>query len=542
MYQFIKTGVYALSACGILTLASCSNVADEPNQAPQQINERDFVSVPIEAKVELDESARSLVHTLSSNGSFQYKLNDGNIRLFTVIRNSDPSKPMYSAMLDWKIDAKTNTLLLNQEITLDWQLEQAMEQGEWYASCALTNTFHLDFASNGNFDFNNGPNTSSQKFSYDLVYKGYSANSRTEEQRRFVTPILYARTPITGTGYYSSADGVYAPTNKLDYEGASIPSGTQTASLPALYIMPWTKVAITGKKYVGSIGEARSISYTETSDRRKRITFSGRLKPIGTVVRVKIETEPATYEMLDKSQSTDDLKKYVNYAPWYIDRIRIQGQPDGNYDFASGTVQAGQLPTFKSSQTSDKEFLLSLRNYTIPSFNSPKQDLGYFYYWTPEETLKVSIDLEHPYRLQPYTGILTVIREKDGRLREHPYADANDYRLRTATVDRYMRYPAGTNNFNLEYSSDYYYIDDPNITQVMLPVYPSKTKTSAADTEWQSLFNNSPYVFDATVSYPMKTISLKGGYTKTVTLKVKPSIKNARRVQPKRFTSNSSAV
>lgn len=537
MYQFIKTGVYALSACGILTLASCSNVADEPNQAPQQINERDFVSVPIEAKVELDESARSLVHTLSSNGSFQYKLNDGNIQLFTVIRNSDPSKPMYSAMLDWKIDAKTNTLLLNQEITLDWQLEQAMEQGEWYASCALTNTFHLDFASMGNFNFYNGPNTSSQKFSYDLVYEGYYASNRTEEQRRFVKPILYARTPITGTDYYASGDGAYAPTNKLDYEGASIPSGTQTASLPALYIMPWTKVAITGKKYVNMSNEARSISYTETSDRRKRIAFSGRLKPIGTVVRVKIETEPATYEMLDKSQSTDDLKKYVNYAPWYIDKIRIKGQPDGNYDFASGTVQAGQLPTFKSSQTSDKEFLLGLSNYTIPSFNSPKQDLGYFYYWTPEETLKVSIDLEHPYRLQPYTGLLTVIKEKNGTLTKYQYADPNDYRLHTETVDRYMRYPAGTNNFNLEYSNDYYYIDDPNITQVMLPVYPSKTKTSAADTEWQSLFNYSPYVFDATVSYPMKTISLKGGYTKTVTLKVKPSIKNARRVQPKKFTS-----
>lgn len=542
MYQFIKTGVYALSACGILTLASCSNVADEPNQAPQQINERDFVSVPIEAKVELDESARSLVHTLSSNGSFQYKLNDGNIKLFTVIRNSDPSKPMYSAMLDWKIDAKTNTLLLNQEITLDWQLEQAMEQGEWYASCALTNTFHRDFPTHGNFSVNNGPNTSSQKFSYKLVYDGYYANNVTEEQRRFVTPILYARTPITGGGFYHSTDGVYSPTNKLDYEGASIPSGTQTASLPALYIMPWTKVAITGKKYVSGNNEVRSISYTETSDRRKRIAFSGRLKPIGTVVRVKIETEPATYEMLDKSQSTDDLKKYVNYAPWYIDQIRIQGQPDGNYDFASGTVQAGQLPTFKSSQTSDQEFLLSLRNYTIPSFNSPKQDLGYFYYWTPEETLKVSIDLEHPYRLQPYTGLLTVIKEKNGTLTKYQYADPNDYRLHTATVDRYMRYPAGTNNFNLEYSNDYYYIDDPNIKQVMLPVYPSKTRTSAASAEWQSLFNYSPYVFDATASYPMKTISLKGGYTKTVTLKVKPSIKNARRVQPKRFTSNSSAV
>lgn len=304
--------------------------------------------------------------------------------------------------------------------------------------------------------------------------------------------------------------------------------------------MPWTKVAITGKKYVSGNNEVRSISYTETSDRRKRIAFSGRLKPIGSVVRVKIETEPATYEMLDKSQSTDDLKKYVNYAPWYIDQIRIQGQPDGNYDFASGTVQAGQLPTFKSSQTSDKEFLLSLYNYKIPSFNSPKQDLGYFYYWTPEETLKVSIDLEHPYRLQPYTGLLTVIKEKNGTLTKYQYADPNDYRLHTATVDRYMRYYIP--NTNAEYSNEYYYIDDPNITQVMLPVYPSKTRTSAASAEWQSLFNYSPYVFDATASYPMKTISLKGGYTKTVTLKVKPSIKNARRVQPKRFTSNSSAV
>lgn len=67
-------------------------------------------------------------------------------------------------------------------------------------------------------------------------------------------------------------------------------------------------------------------------------------------------------------------------------------------------------------------------------------------------------------------------------------------------------------------------------SDIKLPVYSSKI---AGDTQavakWNRLYNKNPYSFNCQYVYPQKTVSVKQGHTKVITLKIKPEVKQAER-------------
>lgn len=508
MYQIFKTGVYTLSALSFLALASCSNsVTEEPKS--EQAKQENLVPLTLQAELDLDESARSLVYTLDQKGGFQYKLKDGVVKVFTVLRTKDSKKPIYSAVLDWKTDVKNNKLVLSLLTGVGEDVYKALEEDEWYASCAFSNALVADGQQRGDLLAlqSNGLPASTQKFSV-------STGSPYEKTAEQFTNILVKPQIRAMSGY---AGHVVSSPDLVDYNGI-ITNGTEAQKIPALYIMPWTKITVTGARWRPAVSQA--ISYTETIDTKKTIKFSGTLKPIGTVVRAKLQTAPATYEMLDKSPNTDDIKAYVNDAKWSLGQVQIYTKAEGTYNFA-GNLVVGQVPAF--SPDPESTFRNGPRTPQKVGFNAPTQDIGTIYFWTQDPDFSVSYTIDHPYKQGTASSVTT---PSTGYYLPYSTGVPNDNpQPGMATIDTRMIYSPSMR------------VSTPGITETKMPIYPSTTKTAAADAKWKSLFNMSPYAFDSDVTYPRKTITgLKGGYTKEITIRIKPHIKNARRVTLEKFT------
>lgn len=518
MYKMFQAGLYTLSAFGFLALASCSNTTSEEPKI-EQAKATNVAPLSLQAEIQLDESARSLIYTLDQNGGFQYKLNDGYVKVFTALRTKDSSKPMYFGAINWKVDAKNNKLVLDQYLVIDASLDlyRAMEDGEWYVSCAFSNVLTTyDYREDGNRALQSHDSPSStQKF----VIKPLDEYQYIHGRSTRVQPVIKAM-PENVPGYSMDI---------LDFTG-TINKGTQVTKLPALYIMPWTKVSITGGKYVSSGEGSRAISFVDGNfdNSSKTVSFSGVMKPIGTIVRAKIQTAPATYEMLDKSPNIEDIKDYVDGAQWRPGQLNIYAKSEGQYDF-SGELVEGQVPKFTPIRDTELTLVHRQRSQTLNTvgFNDGIKDYGYLYFWTPENTFSASYKIEHTY---DGTSYFSYVRLKPGfAVRNEFSVNNNDPRPFMATVDRDMEYATRMR------------VSTPGITETKIPVYPSSTKTPEADAIWKRRFNMSPYAFDVDLEYPRKTITgLKGGYTKEITIRVKPHIKNARRVTLEQYQESGS--
>lgn len=488
MFQFIKMGVYALSACSILTLASCSNnvATDEP--LPQAVNTGKSVSIDIKAEAELDESARALVYTLSADGGFQNSLEGTTQTMWTIIRSTDASKPMYSANLEWKIKPG-NKLVLDAKVSIPWEVYDAMHTGDWFASCVLSSVT----TNYGNQSFS-GPTSSSQRFGYDGA-----------------TQRLYPYTPSDGLiGEASHYTGGF------DYSGP-IASGTKASALPALYILPWTKISTVGPKRIGLVG---SEADTFTTSPTRSITFSGQLKPIGTVVRINLQTQPATYTMLDQTQSTAGIKSYVDKSPWGVDELKVSAKVNGYYNFASTTIKAGNIPPFVHTEGTAKEVRFFLKDKSL-TFNSPATNLGYVYFWTPaQDAVGVSVTLDHPYRYiaslinRGYSSYTSGLTE---------YGVFN-YTGSTRGRRPITLMPTPDSRGSISFA-EHFTLENKTMKVINLPYLPEGGDVAA----WETLFKSGVYAFDCAYEYPMKSISVKNGYTKEVIITVKPELKNIQR-------------
>lgn len=126
----------------------------------------------------------------------------------------------------------------------------------------------------------------------------------------------------------------------------------------------------------------------------KVVKFSGTLKPVGSVVRVKVEMEPATFEMKNGSNDIADVKEYVEDATWALEKNQIRSLKHyGYYDFSSGAISEGQLPPHVSTGTVSTEELTVEPSHPSRLFNAPKAELGYFYYWTPDDSFSIGYQL-----------------------------------------------------------------------------------------------------------------------------------------------------
>lgn len=448
-FQVIKTGVYTLSACSILALTSCQGSSDEPEVVQAHANQ--FASVPIQAEVALDESARALVYTLGEGGSFQHNLRENKQRMWTIIRSSDASKPSYSADLEWEVRAG-NKLVLNTKLNLPADVHTAIQQGDWYASCILSGQ----------------ASASGQTFVFD------QANQR-----------LVANTP----------NGA----NSLDHS-ESITPGTETTRMPSLYILPWTKVSSTNT--TGKIA----------------ISFSGaRMKPMGAVLRLNIQTEPAvtntTFESPIFASFIESTASNIENDTWQPEKITLYGTYNGYYDFADANINQGIIPPFVYTETA-REYVCTIPTLQTPlKFNSPSQDYGYFYFWSPEEYIEVSAKLKYQYdspKLMPGDIWEPTYRRSEPRFSQFRYFNFSD--TSQARAGRIMKLQPNTNN------SQYKYVGHIATNAVYRVIYSNNQYLMYMGNWWNA---GDIQVNDSFQS----TIELQSGHTKRVILKYRPEIR-----------------
>lgn len=457
--NLFKLGAYTLATCSLLALTACQNNADEPQA--QLLNQQQLVSVPFNAEVTLDESARSLVYTLGEGGRFQHSLREGKQRMWTIIRSADASKPTYSAELDWEVMAG-NKLVLNTQVSLPTNVYTAIQQGDWYASCFLSGQ----------------ASASGQSFVYN-------ASSRR----------LVATTP--------------SGANRLDHSGA-ITAGTESSQMPSLYIMPWTKV---------------STATSETGN--KVISFSGnRLQPMGTVLRLNIQTEPATYQMANNSEEVESVKNYFNSATWQPEKITLKGRYNGYYDFAATGLSAGVLPPFVYTESS-REYICTVPSPATPvKFDSPSSDYGYFFFWSPENQIEVAGKLKHEYDINVSSASTNIVGSRDG---SEPtfYPKPNMPRIwRLGTNIKHKRSNGGrayagslASYSGLSYS---FFSSDREI--IIVPPYPGNKETFENHREWSKTFEAGVQSFDIKDTYPAKQIQLQPGHSKRIILRYSPNV------------------
>lgn len=492
IYQIFKANLYAFSALSVLGIVSCSKSGkDEPVLEPKNTQEQ-LISIPISAEVELDESTRSLVYSLTTDGKFKSNLS-ATVPIITVIRNAKEGSPVYADHLNWQFDSKSNKLQLKEDILMSIDEYRALSGGTWYASAVLSGVTRRDL--NGT-----GPTALSQRLSYTTRNVYAHDNGFTREVSR-IDPKISVKSPIyypTSGGYIGDADLMHNTASMVDHAGTSASTAN---NLPALYILPWTKVNLTHNdpNYTppsnNSGSQSSLVDHTPT-DHKRTISFSGTLKPVGTVVRIKLETAPATYQMADQSGDAQDLQAYMKGTTWSLSRLQIQTRADGHYDFATGDVVAGQIPQFVYSKSTPG--LITWRGLASKQieFSAPIQSHGYIYFWTPEETFSASVGINHVY--EKPTEIKSVNPEE-------PYQV-----VMVGSVQ------------HSSYNSSYY--TDSGVTVFNFPKYTGDA------TQWKNLLKGAPYTFDCVTQYPIKTVQgLKNGYTKEVTVRVRPAITNAKR-------------
>lgn len=494
IYQIFKANLYALSVLTILGIASCSKAGtDEPVLEPKS-TQKQLISIPISAEVELDESTRSLVYPLTKDGKFQSKLS-ATVPMITVIRNAKAGGLVYANHLNWQFDSKTNKLQLKQDVLMTPEEYTALSGGTWYASAVLSGAERTDTQGSG-------PTALSQRLSYTTRKEYATSSSNSQIQVSRIDPKISVKSPI----YYPSTGSVLIGDPMLMHQAAPWVDheGTSEATknnLPTIYILPWTKVNLTHNdpNYTPPSRTNNNGSLVDVIGQappQRTISFSGSLKPVGTVVRIKLETAPATYEMADQSGDAQDLQAYMKGATWNLDYLRIQTRADGHYDFATGDVVAGQIPQFVYSNSTPGFITWRGRSPKQIEFSAPIQNHGYIYFWTPEETFSASMGIRHVY--EKPTEIKSV----------NPEAP-------------YQRVMVGSVTHSDYYS---YYYTDSGVSVFNFPTYTGDA------TQWKNLLKGAPYTFDCATEYPMQTIQgLKNGHTKEITLRVRPAIKNAQR-------------
>lgn len=355
-----------------------------------------------------------------------------------------------------------NKLVLNTQVSLPTNVYTAIQQGDWYASCILSGQ----------------ASASGQSFVYN-------ASSRR----------LVATTP--------------SGANRLDHSGA-ITAGTESSQMPSLYIMPWTKV---------------STATSETGN--KVISFSGsRLQPMGTVLRLNIQTEPATYQMANNSEEVESVKNYFNSATWQPEKITLKGRYNGYYDFAATGLSAGVLPPFVYTESS-REYICTVPSPATPvKFDSPSSDYGYFYFWSPENQIEVAGKLKHEYDINtssentsskvvdfsitPY--FVFTPGPRMSQLWKLAKRGSGWYSGSLYTNYRGTGYGGAIAHFGI------------NTEFIIVPPYPGEIHNQETYNQWWHLFNSGVQSFNIQDEYLPRYINMKNGHTKKVTLKYSPNI------------------
>lgn len=391
-----------LAVCLGLGISSCQRGQNEPISEEVQSQQGRLVTIAVSANVAIDD-ARALDYMLSENGSFRRNLKESTLDMWTILRSTDPSKPVYKAQLKWTV-LNNNTLKIEQKIELPKEIDEDINTGEWYASCFLVGQ----------------SGRSGQSFSFD------------ESKNR-----LSITTPAQG------ADFDYKPGAGAT---TSIAAQTETPNVPVIYIMPWTRV---------SVGVVR-IDGADT----KAIVFSGaQLAPQGSVLRFRVNTAPATFHLAryHSPSEDDDAPKVDNTTPsegglegeddynnasslpvhgkkltlytleeskvnpyyfdlglrdlsvhlprveaainkpalwrnstWTPQTLSIKGRLSGYYDFAGATPRAGGVPSFVADDTEDKTYVFNFPNPEVLTFETAAKELGYLYFWAGAEELTIS--------------------------------------------------------------------------------------------------------------------------------------------------------
>lgn len=105
-----------LFVCLGLSVSSCQQEQNEPIREEAQSHQGKLVSITVSVNVAIDD-ARALDYVLSENGVFRRNLKESTLDMWTILRSTDPSKPVYKAQLKWTI-LDNNTLKIEQEIKL----------------------------------------------------------------------------------------------------------------------------------------------------------------------------------------------------------------------------------------------------------------------------------------------------------------------------------------------------------------------------------------------------------------------------------------
>lgn len=366
-----------------------------------------------------------------------------------------------------------NKLVLNTQVSLPTNVYTAIQQGDWYASCFLSGQ----------------ASASGQSFVYD-------ASSRR----------LVATTP--------------SGANRLDHSGA-ITAGTESSQMPSLYIMPWTKV---------------STATNETGN--KVISFSGsRLQPMGTVLRLNIQTEPATYQMANNSEEVESVRNYFNSATWQPEKITLKGRYNGYYDLASSGLNAGVLPPFVYTESS-REYICTVPSPVTPlEFDSPSSDYGYFFFWSPENQIEVAGKLKHEYDINALSKSENIWSQSNMEyiVRKYtPYSMFYAYSAFPNMPRIWKLYPNrgyhAPNNGGSTYAGSYthsghteaYFSTDREI--IIVPPYPGNERTRENTDKWYQAFESGVQSFDIKDTYPAKQIQLQPGHSKRIILRYSPNV------------------